>query len=230
MEEKKIKLTCDLCGNRKTCNTRCTPVCAKFIMDAEAFLAQVSKETAKTEGLTWYEAERAAKEQGKCIRRKEWPKETFAWWRKDKVVTSDTNDPYIREVCRRTGFNKFPERDGFALVRYDSRYKGLPEISWWWVPHVDAREATDWEVFDVPNTYEDREVKVESAFEHIFRNSGKYSDKEILNLMKGIFPETFHRCRPRRSEIIMMTPSYQEFLEELHRVGNIMEGLDELLK
>ena len=239
MEEKQekrvVNVDCSLCRKIGNCpHTQDKGICNLFEADSEkikdALLGGSQEGTYKNSGLTWEEAAVAAKELGKCIRRKAWAKETFVWWRKGKFVTSDTNDPYLREVCRRTGFNKFPEREGFARVRYDSRYKSLPEIDWWWAPHVDSREATDWEVFDVPNTYEDREVKAESTFEHIFHNPGKYSDREILNLMKGIFPEKFCRCRPRGYEITVPISSYEEFFKDLHRVGSIMDDLDELLK
>lgn len=230
MEEKKIKLTCDLCENRGKCNTGCTSVCANFAMDKEAIEALIKKTVAKTTGLTWEEAEKEALA-GHCIRRKAWGKEAFVWRREMRALSADTNDPYVREACRRAGVSTLPEGACFAKLDYDSRFKGLPRIILHWMP-TDENDvnATDWEVFDVPNTYGNREVKVESTFEHIFHNPGKYSDREILNLMKGIFPEKFCRCRPRGCETAMPISSYEEFFKDLHRVGSIMDDLDKLLK
>ena len=226
MEEmKKIELNCSLCAKIGTCeHTSPCGVCGDFCPDAEAINKVVGD---KTEGLTWEEAEKAAREQGKCIRRKAWPKESFAWWRKDKVITSSTNDPYIREVCRRTGFEKIPEREGFALVKYDGRCKGIPEIHWWWVPTMNTRDATDWEVFDVPNTYEDREVRC-TSLEDILRHPGEYTHHKVYNLMKGIFPEKMKDPEARRN--LKHNLEHDDFLREMTRVTKIMKGLDDLLK
>jgi hypothetical protein len=183
--------------------------------------------TTKTEGLSFPDAGKRVLEGG-CARRKAWPKEAFIWRRKSATLSPNTNDPYLREAfCRCGDALSIREASCYAKLDYVSRCKGLPTIILGWQPDKGDINATDWEVFDVPNTYEDREVRF-TSLEDAPRHPGEYTHHEVYNLMKGIFPEKMKDPEARRN--LKRNLEHGDFLKEMTRVTKIMKGLDDLLK
>jgi hypothetical protein len=236
MEGKKtIELNCALCAKIGACDhTGPTGVCSEFCPDAKAIADAVNE---KTEGLTWEDAKKAAQLKGKCIRRKAWGKEPFVWWRDNVDLTSDTNDPYLREAFRRSGYSRMPEARCFAYLDYDSRMKGLPRIILGWRPTDEGIKATDWETFDAPVTYEDR--KVEAKFlSDILRNYRGDGPRACYNLLKGIFPEKVKgheeeiaskvKCAFRRR--MGLKRNFESIFGKMDEINGIMDDLDDLLK
>lgn len=191
MEEKtslRLDLNCSFCVNHPTCTHMSNGLCNLFAPSEAAFSICVNKHLTETTttGLSFRQAEKEALK-GRCIRRKAWGKEAFVWRREMKTLSPDTNDPYVREACRRAGSHTLAEGACFAKLDYDSRCKGLPRVILHWMP-ADENDlnATDWEVFDVPATYGDENKKedkkdefagLKDILEKLFGSNGKTSVK-----------------------------------------------------